>query len=187
MFALFTQTWLGLAAWFALNPLTWVLIRLIFVDTGTGMLVSFRKGRISSTIATAGLIRKTMILLLVVTGELVEPHVPFGNLSEIIALFFCVAEGMSIIENAGALGVPIPPALRAAFAKLSPDAHATTPQPTLLQTLLNQPPVSPAQAVILTPEQVEALQRSVEASLAAGKQLARHAPPPVSKKGKVQK
>lgn len=96
------------------HGLSW-LVAFITVDYITGLLVAFlgkspktEGGGLSSAVGWLGLVRKlaTLLLVLVAHGLDVMIGVEYVKTAAVIA--FLVNETLSIIENAGLLGVPMP-------------------------------------------------------------------------------
>lgn len=106
--------------WFRLNPLAHVLLVLMFCDVATGLLCAIQNRALSSSVSGVGMRRKATMLILILVGAVLEEQM-HAEISEVIAGFFCVAEGISVIENAASLGVPIPPVLTRVFAQLAPE------------------------------------------------------------------
>ncbi len=99
--------------------LFWGLIGLQFADFATGFLLAWGHGTVSSDASRKGFTKKAIALLLVVAlkiAETVQP-MPF-ELSAYVAGWFCVTELISICENAGKAGLPIPAKLTKVLAQL---------------------------------------------------------------------
>jgi len=96
------------------------LVVLMVIDYVTGVLGAIKNKNVSSEIMFWGGLRKGLILVVVVIAVLLDGMV--GNSEPIfrtLALYFYVArEGISITENLGILGVPLPPAISQMFIKL---------------------------------------------------------------------
>ena len=109
------------ALWNALAPLVQLLIILMALDIITGIIAAFYRKAVSSEVAWRGIGKKMLVLVLVYGAYAIERYaalpVPLGVL---IAGFYAAHEGLSILENAAAAGLPIPDALREALAKLNP-------------------------------------------------------------------
>jgi toxin secretion/phage lysis holin len=88
-----------------------VLVTLMIVDYITGFLGAVKQERVNSNTMFWGGIRKGLILAVVVVAVLLDEMV--GNPEPILrtlAIYFYVArEGVSVTENLGILGVPLPP------------------------------------------------------------------------------
>ncbi|MBQ7887334.1 MAG: phage holin family protein [Clostridia bacterium] len=106
----------------------WVLIGAMTLDyfsgLATGLLGVSNKtdgGKLSSRAAFEGLMRKVMVLLVVLLAVLVDlavqtgVGVTFNAVTGAVCLWFIASEGVSILENAAELGVPIPGVLRKAL------------------------------------------------------------------------
>ena len=102
-------------------PIIWVLVAVMTLDYVTGLLCGFlgkspktETGGLSSKTAFEGLLKKVLILRVVGLAALVDHAVTVSAGIEMAAvtgacsLWFVASEGLSIIENAAAMGVPIP-------------------------------------------------------------------------------
>lgn len=96
------------------NILLNVLLVLIVFDYITGMTASFFEGGLKSGVGFKGIARKAMTFGMISVAHLVdilliESGYELGFvLSTTLALFYCVNEVLSIIENMGRMGVKIP-------------------------------------------------------------------------------
>ena len=104
-----------------LPPIIWVLLAVMTVDFATGIICGLmgksdktEHGGLSSRTAFAGLLKKVLILMVVLLAALLDRAVAIGAGIEFEAvagatcLWFIASEGMSIIENAATMGIPIP-------------------------------------------------------------------------------
>ena len=89
-----------------------VLVGVVVLDYITGVLVAIFQKKLSSEIGYKGLAKKMMIFLLVYLACLVEQATGTDVLRLIVILFYVANEGISILENAGKLGVPYPDVLK---------------------------------------------------------------------------
>ncbi|MFI2857560.1 holin family protein [Paenibacillus sp. JSM ZJ436] len=87
-----------------------VLIGLMAIDFITGIMVGVYEKNISSRIGTKGLIKKIYIILLIGAVYLIEIAVlkSGGIITDGVSGAFCVIEFISLTENGGKLGVPLP-------------------------------------------------------------------------------
>ena len=96
------------------------LVVLLVIDYVTGVLGAIKNKKVASEVMFWGGIRKGLILTVVVIAVLLDGMV--GNTEPIfrtLALYFYVArEGISVTENLGILGVPLPPVITQMFSKL---------------------------------------------------------------------
>ena len=67
-----------------------------------------------------GLLKKVAIFLLVVVGVMVDKIIPATNeaVRNAVIFFYIANEGLSILENAGELGLPLPAALKKSLEKM---------------------------------------------------------------------
>ena len=104
-----------------LPPIIWILLAVITLDYVSGIICGImgkspktENGGLSSKEAFQGLLRKALILFVVLLAALldravaVSADIEFAAVSGATCLWFIASEGMSILENAAAMGVPIP-------------------------------------------------------------------------------
>lgn len=112
----------GLAAylWGAWDALIQVLVAVVVFDYITGVIKAAVKGELSSAVGFKGLAKKVAIFLIVALGVLVDTAIPATNgaVRTAVITFYVANEGLSILENAGQLGVPLPGVLKRWLAKL---------------------------------------------------------------------
>lgn len=101
------------AALYSHYPIIAVLLAMMFVDILTGIVKSLVQREMSSKIGAKGMNKKCATLGVVAAAwlcELIFPKVggqtiPWG---QTVALWYCYVEAISIIENAGRAGAPVP-------------------------------------------------------------------------------
>lgn len=111
-----------------LPPIIWVLVAVMTLDYITGLLCGFmgkspktETGGLSSNAAFKGLLKKVLILVVVGLAALVDHAIAVSAGIEIAAvtgaccLWFVASEGLSVLENASTMGVPIPKILLTAL------------------------------------------------------------------------
>ena len=111
------------------------LVILMAVDYVTGVLCALvwkkspksTDGAFESNASFRGLIRKMVILLCVLVACRVDVYTGTDMARDAVILFFIANDGLTIVENLGIMGVPIPPAIQNAFAALKGTAE-TTPE-----------------------------------------------------------
>jgi toxin secretion/phage lysis holin len=99
------------------------LIIFMAVDYFTGMLVAavFHKsektvnGRLDSRAGFKGLCRKGMTLVMVLVGSLLDGLSGTDVIRNAVVIAYCINEAVSIVENAGIMGLPIPSIIRKAL------------------------------------------------------------------------
>ncbi len=90
--------------------LFWALIAFMALDYITGVVVAIIEKRLSSEVGFRGLAKKFLILVFVAVGHIADTYTLGGTPAAMSAvmLFYMANEGISIIENAAALGLPVP-------------------------------------------------------------------------------
>ena len=103
-----------------------VLVALMVADYLTGILVAAvwhrsnksATGALDSKAGFKGLLKKGMILLLVWLGVLLDSAMGATYIRTAVILFFIGNEGLSLLENLGLMGVPVPAFLQRALEAL---------------------------------------------------------------------
>lgn len=86
-----------------------ILLAFVIIDYVTGLLASGVEGRLSSKVGFKGIAKKLMIFCLVAVGHLVDKAIGEGSMIQNAIIFFYLGnELLSIIENAGRTGLPVP-------------------------------------------------------------------------------
>jgi toxin secretion/phage lysis holin len=99
-------------------PFVGILVLLMILDVLTGIIAASINREIDSNFSFKGALKKAQMLLMVAAGlvfELLYPDVPWGRL---IAGLLCLGEMISIVENAGKAGLPIPVQLKETLKRL---------------------------------------------------------------------
>ena len=105
--------WLG----YFLGGLDGLLIALlVFValDYVTGVMCAISDHKLSSAVGFRGICRKMVILMLVGIGHILDVHVvgTGSALRTAVICFYLSNEGISLLENASHLGLPVPDRLK---------------------------------------------------------------------------
>lgn len=111
--------WLGLFIG-PVNGLLIALIVFVLTDYVTGFASAIVRKELSSSVGFKGLARKVLIFLIVGIANVLDVYVLGANavLRTAVILFYMANEGLSIIENAGEIGLPIPKKLKEVLAQL---------------------------------------------------------------------
>ena len=90
------------------------LVVFVAVDYVTGVMCAISDKKLSSEVGFKGICRKVLIFVLVGIGNLVDVYVlgEGGALRTAVIFFYLSNEGISFLENAGHLGLPIPEKLK---------------------------------------------------------------------------
>lgn len=97
-----------------------VLIAFMALDYTSGLLKAYINKEVSSDIGLKGLTRKFLILLVLIAAVLLDRLINTGDwvFRTIVCYFYVANEGISLLENAAALGLPVPDAIKNALAQL---------------------------------------------------------------------
>ena len=111
--------WLG----YFLGGCDGLLIALIIfavADYITGVMCAVSDKKLSSAVGFKGICRKVIIFMLVVVAHIIDVNViATGSVLRTAVIFFYLSnEGVSLLENAGHLGLPIPEKLKVVLEKL---------------------------------------------------------------------
>ena len=111
--------WLG---WFlgGCDGLLYALLAFVVLDYITGVMCAVVDKKLSSEIGFKGIFKKVLIFALVGIGHILDTQViGAGSVLRTAVIFFYLSnEGVSLIENAGHLGLPIPKKLKAVLEQL---------------------------------------------------------------------
>ena len=128
----------GLGAWLAaylggLDGLVYALIVFAIADYITGVLAAISERRLSSAVGFRGISRKILIFTLVGLAHLIDVHLlgAPGVLRAAVIFFYLSNEGISLIENATRLGLPVPAQMRGALDAI---ANRADTRPSLTET-----------------------------------------------------
>ena len=102
------------------DALIYALMVFVLIDYITGVLVAVRNKKVSSEIGFKGISKKVMIFLMVAVGNVIDQYIitAGSTLRTMLIMFYLSNEGISIIENAGNLGVPVPSKIKGVLEKL---------------------------------------------------------------------
>ena len=105
--------------------LFWALVAFMATDYITGVVVAAINKQLSSKVGFRGLAKKLMILVFVSLGHIADMYVLGGTpvAMSAVMLFYIANEGLSIIENAGNLGLPVPKKLKDIMVQLKKESE----------------------------------------------------------------
>lgn len=112
------------------------LVLAMAIDYASGLIVAgvFHKskktesGALESRAGWKGLCRKGMSLLIVLIGHRLDLAIGANYIREAIIIGFIANETISIVENAGLMGLPLPSVITKAIDVLTQKADATSAQ-----------------------------------------------------------
>lgn len=96
------------------------LILFVVIDYITGVMCAVVDKKLSSTVGFKGIFRKVLIFMLVGIANIIDVQViKSGSVLRTAVVFFYLSnEGLSLIENAAHLGLPVPDKLKAVLEQL---------------------------------------------------------------------
>jgi toxin secretion/phage lysis holin len=90
-----------------------ILLAFVVIDYITGVLAAAISGKLNSNIGLKGIAKKVFIFIIVACGHLVDNAIGTQNIVRDAAIYFYIAnELLSILENAGEIGLPVPDILK---------------------------------------------------------------------------
>ena len=111
--------WLG---WFlgGCDGLLIALLAFVAIDYVTGVMCAIVDKKLSSAVGFKGIFKKILIFALVGVGHILDTMViGTGSVLRTAIIFFYLSnEGISLIENAGHLGLPIPAKMKTVLEQL---------------------------------------------------------------------
>ena len=111
--------WLG---WFlgGCDGLLYALIAFVVIDYITGIMCAVADKKLSSAVGFKGICKKVLIFALVGLGHILDTRViGAGSVLRTAVIFFYLSnEGVSLVENAAHLGLPVPKKLKEVLEQL---------------------------------------------------------------------
>ena len=114
----------GFLGWFlgGLDGFLYALITFVAIDYLTGVICAIVDSKLSSEIGAKGILKKVLIFAMVGLAQILDTQVlenPDGGAIRTAVIFFYLSnEGISILENAGHIGLPIPEKLKTILKQL---------------------------------------------------------------------
>ena len=102
------------------DGLLYALIAFVVIDYITGVMCAIAEKKLSSEVGFKGICRKVLIFLLVGIGNIIDVQVMGtpGVLRTAVIFFYLSNEGVSLLENAAHLGLPVPEAIKTVLEQL---------------------------------------------------------------------
>jgi len=101
------------------SALIQILVAFVAIDYITGVLAAGVNGKLDSNIGLKGIAKKVFIFVIVACGHLVDDAMGTQDIVRDAAIYFYIAnELLSILENAGEIGLPVPDILKNAIERL---------------------------------------------------------------------
>ena len=102
------------------DGLFYALLAFVVIDYLTGVMCAVTERKLSSAVGFKGICRKVLIFLLVGIANILDVQViGTGSVLRTAVIFFYLSnEGVSLLENAGHLGLPIPEKIKTVLEQL---------------------------------------------------------------------
>ena len=102
------------------DGLLYALIAFVVIDYITGVMCAIINRELSSAVGFKGIFRKVLIFLLVGIANIIDVQVigTGAALRTAVIFFYISNEGVSLLENAGHLGLPVPEKIRSVLEQL---------------------------------------------------------------------
>lgn len=108
------------------DGLLYALIAFVVIDYITGVMCAIANHTLSSEVGFKGICRKVLIFLLVGIANILDIHViGSGSVLRTAVIFFYISnEGVSLLENASHLGLPVPEKIKIVLEQLHDRAES---------------------------------------------------------------
>lgn len=102
------------------DGLLYALLAFVVIDYLTGIMCAINDHSLSSEVGFRGICRKVLIFLLVGIANILDVSViGSGSVLRTAVIFFYISnEGLSLVENAAHLGLPVPEKIKAVLEQL---------------------------------------------------------------------
>ncbi len=103
-----------------------VLVAFVVLDYITGLTVAIAEKKVSSAVGFKGLVKKVMIFALLFVAVQADKATGTNIIRSFTIMFYIANEGISVLENAGKLGVPYPAPLKNILVALKEKSNGET-------------------------------------------------------------
>ncbi len=102
------------------DALLYALIAFVALDYVSGVLLAMHNKKLSSKVGFKGICKKLFIFIVISMGTVIDTYIigSGSSLRTLLIMFYLSNEGISIIENAGQIGLPLPQKLKDVIEKL---------------------------------------------------------------------
>ncbi len=99
----------------------YALLAFVVIDYITGLMEAVLEKKLSSEVGFRGIFKKILIFIMVGIGNIIDTYlIKDGSAIRTAVIFFYLSnEGISILENTGKIGLPIPEKLKKALEQLN--------------------------------------------------------------------
>ena len=104
----------------------YALMAFVVIDYITGIMCAIADKELSSEVGFKGICKKVLIFALVGIGNLLDIYIlgQAGILRNVVIFFYLSNEGVSILENASHLGLPVPDKLKEILKQLNEEKES---------------------------------------------------------------
>lgn len=106
----------GFLGWFlgGYDGFLYALVVFVVLDYLTGVLCAILDHRLSSEVGARGIFKKVLVFALVGVGHMLDELVlgGSGTIRTAVVFFYLSNEGVSLLENAAHIGLPVPQKLK---------------------------------------------------------------------------
>lgn len=95
-----------------------VLVLFVVLDYGTGLAAAWSEKQLNSEIGARGILKKFLLFVIIALAFQLDKAIEQEVFRNLAIWFYLANEGLSILENCGRAGVPIPAFIRAALEQL---------------------------------------------------------------------
>lgn len=115
--AMIWTSWISFITWLigGFDLLIQVLLVLMIFDYISGVIAGYKSNELNSKRAFKGIGKKIIILIVISCSSLLSYVLKNNSLRDVVGIFYCATEILSILENASKAGVPIPNKLKKAL------------------------------------------------------------------------
>ena len=93
------------------------MVVMLSLDYVTGVIAAALRGELNSKVGFIGLLKKVVILVIIAVASIIDRLIPDANsaIRSAVIMFYILNEALSILENAGEIGIPLPKKLKQAI------------------------------------------------------------------------
>ncbi|MCT8976286.1 phage holin family protein [Clostridium sp. CX1] len=97
-----------------------ILVLFMFLDYLTGVIRGYINKVLSSDVGLKGIARKAVIFVVLIVAVALDRLLNNGTwvFRTLVCYFYIANEGLSLLENCGSLGLPLPPKIKEALEQL---------------------------------------------------------------------
>ena len=106
------------------DGLLYALLAFVVIDYITGVMYAIADKNLSSEVGFKGICRKVLIFLLVGIANVLDVQVIGTVLRTAVIFFYISNEGVSLLENAAHLGLPVPEKIKTVLEQLHDRAES---------------------------------------------------------------